>query len=406
MNTSRVMFATCTSLAAILVIGVFVGRGTMGPVNGAEYNAADSGRSLPMPPELEPPGEDDEQSLVSLAGPGPSVVGQVSRSCYDLEPDGGLLYAVCGHELVVFDITSPTAPVEVASIAGADEAHALAVSGSYAYVADAVGRLLVYDVTSPASMTVVSDSLIPMGVPRDMAISGNTLFIAEGDGGTNVPSGLRLIDITNPANPSQASLDVLADVEARSLFVNGSTVFVGTWSIEGHGGLYVYDASVPTALDAISSVVTDGGVTGVALDSNHVYLSVNSFAESHEKAELRIVDVADDSEPSSVGSYPFPKASTALNVPGFSTRRDVPSLYGIANLGPIVFSLESHYGLGPTDADARRHFLLRSIDASVPTSPVDSGSVALDIENPAAVVAHGGYVYVAGGESGIFIIQP
>jgi hypothetical protein len=73
---------------------------------------------------------------------------------------------------------------------------AVAVQGRYAYVG--VGpRLVVVDVGDPARPVEVGRTGVLPGVVRDVAVSGSYAYVADGD------AGLRVIDVSNPSSPRE-----------------------------------------------------------------------------------------------------------------------------------------------------------------------------------------------------------
>ena len=73
----------------------------------------------------------------------------------------------------------------------------MAVAGHYAYVVDGNG-LRVVDVMNPDAPTVVGFCDMP-GSSHGVAAAGNYAHVADGGG------GLRVIDVTNPAEPKEAT---------------------------------------------------------------------------------------------------------------------------------------------------------------------------------------------------------
>ena len=70
----------------------------------------------------------------------------------------------------------------------------MAVSGRYAYIADANDGLRVIDVANPAAPVEVGIYDTPE-YAEDVAVAGQTAYVADRG------SGLRVIDVTNPAAP-------------------------------------------------------------------------------------------------------------------------------------------------------------------------------------------------------------
>ena len=71
----------------------------------------------------------------------------------------------------------------------------VAVSGNYAYVAGGDGGLRIIDISNPAAPTEAGFYDTP-GDARGVAVAGNYAYVADGKG------GLRMIDISNPAAPT------------------------------------------------------------------------------------------------------------------------------------------------------------------------------------------------------------
>ena len=75
--------------------------------------------------------------------------------------------------------------------------YAVALQGNYAYVG--VGpRLVILNVSDVAHPVVVGQTDILPGVVEGVAVAGNTAYVADGS------SGLRIVDVSNPAAPSEA----------------------------------------------------------------------------------------------------------------------------------------------------------------------------------------------------------
>jgi hypothetical protein len=75
----------------------------------------------------------------------------------------------------------------------------VAVSGSYAYVADNWAGLRVIDVSNPSSPREVGFYDTP-GYAYGVAVSGTYAYVAD------VWEGLRVIDVSNPSSPSGGGL--------------------------------------------------------------------------------------------------------------------------------------------------------------------------------------------------------
>ncbi len=81
----------------------------------------------------------------------------------------------------------------VGQIGGTTEA--VAVQGNYAYIG--LGpRLVILDVSTPASPSLAGQTGILPAVVRGLAVAGNYAYVAADD------QGLRIIDVADPAHPT------------------------------------------------------------------------------------------------------------------------------------------------------------------------------------------------------------
>jgi hypothetical protein len=117
----------------------------------------------------------------------------------------------------VVDITTPGSPAIVGSV-DTGTANGVAVSGSYAYVADELAGLQVVDITTPATPALVGGADTPGGA-RGVAVSGSYAYVA--DAGT----GLLVVDITTPASPVVVG-GTDTPGEARGVAVSGSYAYI------------------------------------------------------------------------------------------------------------------------------------------------------------------------------------
>lgn len=139
--------------------------------------------------------------VIDVLVPGtPVEIGTTNRGGNDLEAVGNLVYSAAGNGLSIIDVSDVRNPVVLSSYPTTGNAVAIAVSGNLAFIGAKSAGLQIFDVSNPLSpkrLSVVSSSAF-LGV-IDVAVSGNFVFIAEGN-------YLRVIDISNPAAPSVAAI--------------------------------------------------------------------------------------------------------------------------------------------------------------------------------------------------------
>jgi len=128
----------------------------------------------------------------------PNLLGTLSYAndaAYAVQVLGTTVFLGLANYLKVVDASNPAVPVEIGSVAV--PVNALALLGNYLFVGTMDGRLVVFDVTTPASPNQLTS--ISMPVASAISLSGPLLLVAAGD------SGLLVYDISNPSKPVMQS---------------------------------------------------------------------------------------------------------------------------------------------------------------------------------------------------------
>ena len=193
--------------------------------------------------------------------------------------------------LLILDITNPEDVQEVGALEGED-LLAIAVDGDYAFVGRGTDGIGVYDISDPASPTLVHTSDTP-GSANGIAVAGTTMYVADGDnaGGPD----FRIYDISTPESPT-----LLGEFEAGG-FVTFVVVAPGNNAIvllAGDFGLKVVDVSDPFFPSEIGSLSLGGETTyeiAVRLSDSPIYVA--------GLAGLFSVDISDPTMPVVVQSY-------------------------------------------------------------------------------------------------------
>jgi hypothetical protein len=152
--------------------------------------------------------------------------------------------------LRVINVADPAHPTEVGFYDTPGYARGVAVSGSYAYVADGDG-LRVINVADPAHPTEVGFYDTP-GIAEGVAVSGSYAYVATWD-------GLRVINVADPAHPTEVGFYDTPGW-AHGVAVSGSYAYVAN----GGGGLVILrmlrdkvTGSIPTTGGSLSSTSGD-----------------------------------------------------------------------------------------------------------------------------------------------------
>lgn len=238
--------------------------------------------------------------------------------------------------LVIFDLSNPSHPVQIGSVATSDALRSITVVGAVAYVGTwGYGKVLTIDVSDLTSPTV-SGVLDTPGFPQNIAVVAMTAYVADDTSGLTIldvsdpaapsvvgswddPTGLCavrdvvvvdnmayltvtdatyygcddslvVIDVTDPANPVERGR--LFAYEAYGVAAVSSTVYVAG------RGLRIVDASQPEAPTLISSFDSTPHPSAVALHDQTAFLSAYSL--------IRAVDVSDPTTPGEKTSFGAP----------------------------------------------------------------------------------------------------
>jgi hypothetical protein len=276
-------------------------------------------------------------------------------------------------------------------------ARDVAISGDYAYVADGSSGLQVIDITNPASPTLAGSYDTP-GYARGVAVSGDYAYVADD------LSGLQVIDITNPAIPTLAgSCDTPG--YALGVAISGDYAYVADFT----SGLQVIDISDPTTPTLEGSCDTPGDAFGVGISGDYVYVA--DFTSG-----LQAIDISDPTTPALEGSCDTPGNALGVTISGdyAYVADETLGLKVIDISDPTTPTLASSYdtpgnALGVTISGDYAYVAdygvgLQVIDISNPASPTLEGSC--DTPGDARGVAiSGDYAYVADGGSGLQVID-
>jgi hypothetical protein len=259
-----------------------------------------------------------------------------------LSNDRLLVTATCS-KLRVFDLANPAAPVARGELALSGTGSAcqvrVAASGSTAYVAGDQA-VIVIDVTSPESPTVIGRFEIGGQRARDVKVAGNVAYI-----GTEV--GLAAVDITNPQFPvvvghdgsgmyfsfeidgsravarrdSQGTIDMFdlgadgrSPVHVGVVFVSSISSFDVAGSrlhvVRPNDGLVTFNISNPASPNIIGDV--DGDQWRASqIDVRGTTAYIRNFDQG-----FAIFDLSDPSQPVLIGSYSDGKRVTGFVVEG------------------------------------------------------------------------------------------
>ena len=220
--------------------------------------------------------------------------------CADIFVVGGLAvsgkfaFCIAGPGLCIVDISSPSNPNLAATFDLPSDQHdfiGIAVQGNYAYVSgtkrissEEFATLVIVDISDPLNPSTVGTYVCPVQSRSfgGIALSGNYAYLVVGDYSIIESSraGMRVINISNPANPTEIS-HYISDGGKwwhKDLVVRGNYAFLGgNW-------LTIIDISNPESPSEIYSQELNNYWPGyqVGLSGDYAYLG-----------NLRIFDISD-----------------------------------------------------------------------------------------------------------------
>lgn len=385
-GTAGIYAIDVSSSTAPIIVGFFDTEGSASGVtvsNGYAY-VADGAAGLQIL-NITTPSAITRAGVFDTAG----VVGRVSFGII-----GSRKYAFLAEDVAmrVIDVTEPTVPFEVASVAAqsASGIRDVLLVGTKLFVSDWGAGVKIFNATAPSNLVLTGVSGNIVGASID--VSGNRLFKCDGffqitDVSTSTPNdlgdflagsfcedikvvgtlaflamgneGLIVLQVSNPSSISQRSR--IQAVGAFAVQLANGYALVGDG--QGMHSINIANAASPSRA---SSLLGDG-VTDIAIASNGIATLVNMGASS-----VRIANVSNPSALSLSGTYSSFRASA------------------VAQLG-ITPILAGQAGSSP------RYAMLDILGVTTPSSPQRIGSLVLtsSIESARAVAIAGSWAFSA-----------
>lgn len=326
------------------------------------------------------------------------LVGQFGGASYAVAVQGAYVYVGVGPRLVVLDVSNPANLSLVGqTVVLPDIVKDVAVAGGYAYVA-AGSRMFVVNIANPAAPEVVRFYVAPNDV-NGVAVSGTYAYLAVKDG------SLRVVDVSPSANPNEVGFYVTSAQAALRVAVAGNFAYV----IAGNT-LYVVNIATPsTPTLAGSSSAFSQLLQDVAVVGDMAYLAAGTLG-------LRVVNVANPAVPVNAGSYDTSGIAYGVTVAGgYAYVADGhQGLWIIDVFLPATPILVGHLATREQASDvavaggyayvADRFRGLSAINVTTPASPVESGTYDI-VGNARRVLPVGNLLYVADADGGLRILD-
>jgi hypothetical protein len=201
----------------------------------------------------------------------PQLLARYPSAVTDVFLQGSSLYLTEGpYGLRILDVSTPTHPRIVGHYDTSGSASGVYVEAGRAYVADGPAGLHILDVEDPTTIELLG-SYDTTGYAHRLQVQDAIVYLVDGiDGieGDDSPTGLRIIDVSDPAAPEHLS-SYETSAEATGILVDEDTAYVSTASYDGVQILDVSDPKSPTLVEQIPMPGISGSIQKVG-DTFHV----------------------------------------------------------------------------------------------------------------------------------------
>jgi hypothetical protein len=279
--------------------------------------------------------------------------------------------------LRVLDVSQPVNPRLIREFNTAGSARQVVVLGNHAYVADRE-FLLTFDLSQPGNLR--RTSMLPADA-TDLAVSGNALCTV------GYGSELQVFDRSNPAVPRRVGLHQVRYSDGQTWVAASSNyVFVASaQSWPPASAVEVFDISIPSSPQLVSSYEPPGRPSGIAVSGNLAVLAGNAYLDPQDFGSrygyIEVLDVSDPGNPTLLASLTLDGVGdvTILDQRAFVAYGEKDPLGMVDRLGNLVV-----------------------LDLSEPTRPRRVGGYK---SVGGRVALSGGYLFATAGYSGVSILQ-
>jgi hypothetical protein len=247
-----------------------------------------------------------------------------------------------------------TNPVAVGSgdIGAGNQGTDVAVDYPYVFISGVAASsakpdLFVFDVSTPASPTLVRQVNTGSSGIQTMSIEGDYLYAAS----ANDSSELMIFDISNPLTTTKIGGATVTGAADGSAIIAGDGWVALGMTDTGSTDLVIFDVTNPTTPTSVGSFEVGAGVTDLAAFESTLYV-----ATSYATDELFLVDMTNPVVPVSLGTYNVAGASgltgIAYNYPNTLIAGDgTGELYILDVTDPAAIVETSSYYTGSTIND-------------------------------------------------------
>jgi len=220
--------------------------------------------------------------------------------CYASDLDSTRNFALIGNgeAMEVLDISDSSSPSKIGEVAFQFKPQDIVISGNYGYVLSSVAMFVV-DISNLSNPDWVGTASVP-GAGISLAVSGGYAYVIADD------EGLRIIDIADPANPTETGFYDPDDFNADDAVIWGNyALIIGFYFTDSSYQLRIVDITTPSSPSLVGTYVGESGWEFERVDvSTSGYAYISQFNYMSDTGELAIIDVATDSaNPTKIGGY-------------------------------------------------------------------------------------------------------
>ena len=256
---------------------------------------------------------------------------------WDVAISGSYAYVADGSYVRIVDISDVSNPTEVGSYAVADTAQGVFVSGNYLYVGDQNAGLLILDVTDKTNPTFVDSLYYKKDGTADwqnnywnVIVSGNYAYVTA-------YKYFYIFDVSDPSSITHHGTFTCSS-NCYEFDLDGDYAYIANTS----AGLRIVDVSDPSSptqvalLDDASGCCT--GINDIVKSGNYAYAARYDNSSGNELDRLYIYDVSDPTSPSLLSYADYTKNYDGTLAPesiGFDGTYVYSSLWGIIQVHDV-----------------------------------------------------------------------
>jgi hypothetical protein len=206
----------------------------------------------------------------------------------------------------IYDISNRARPVQLAAIPINQACYDVQVHGRYLFFS-LLTRMEWYDILDPTQPKLVARYLPPAQYqPHTFFVAGNVLYIAD-----YISGGVLLVDITDKKNPQALGQLMQPFSGIHDITVIRKRLY-GAW-INGIGGLFVADVSNPRAPTLSAKINYPAAATHNAWPTEDEQFILTTDEVSTTRNNLKIWDARTSGQLRQIAEYEIPGASSPIH---------------------------------------------------------------------------------------------